>query len=88
MRGLAAAWLAAVVSVFIPVAHFLLVPGFFIFGLYLLFHNLRLRTSVAEVRGTCPDCGREQEFEIAGSWNPPHHVTCAGCQRSLVITTS
>jgi hypothetical protein len=88
LRGLAAAWTAAVVSVFIPIAHFLLVPGFFIFGLYLLIHNLRVRTSVAEARGACPDCGLEQEFEISGNWNPPHHVTCSGCQRSLLISSS
>jgi hypothetical protein len=81
-------WAAALVSVFIPVAHFLLVPGFFLAGLYLLFHNLRVQTSVTAATGVCPDCGREQEFEISGNWNPPHRLTCSGCQRSLLIRSN
>ncbi|MEJ2240496.1 MAG: hypothetical protein P8X82_19580 [Gemmatimonadales bacterium] len=86
--GLVGSWAAALVSVFIPVAHFLLVPGFFLAGLYLLFHNLRVQTSVTAATGVCPDCGREQEFEISGNWNPPHRLTCSGCQRSLLIRSN
>ncbi len=88
MIGLAASWGAAALSVFIPVAHFLLVPAFVGFGLYLLFHNLRLRVSAQQVTGTCPDCSAEQEFEVSGNWSPPHRVTCNGCQRSLVLGTA
>jgi hypothetical protein len=88
VQRLAAFWVAATIAVFIPIAHFLLVPGFFALGLYFLSRNLRVKEAVTEARGTCPDCGLEQELEVSGNWDPPHRITCRGCQRSLLLSTS
>ena len=82
-KGLALAWAGALVGFFIPVAHFLLVPGFVIAGVVLFRSRLGAREIADSMTGSCPDCGLEQDFGSAGRWEPPHTVTCKGCHRSL-----
>ena len=83
VKGLAIAWGLAVVSVFIPVAHLLLVPGFVIGGIVTFFLRIRQPDSVRAVHGTCPDCGNEQDFEPGGRWVLPRDLTCRSCWRTL-----
>lgn len=83
LQGLGKFWAAAIGSVFIPVAHFLLVPGFALFGAFTFFERLNAAQVVTAAHGTCPDCGREQKLEIGGRWRVPRDVTCTSCQRSL-----
>ena len=85
LAGLGKFWAAAIGSIFIPVAHFLLVPGFALFGAFTFFERLGARQVVTAAHGTCPDCGREQKLEIGGRWRVPRDITCAYCQRSLRI---
>ena len=82
-KGLAMAWGAALVSVFIPVAHFLLVPGFFLAGLVVFVKKMRRSVVVDSVHGTCPDCKHEQAFDASTGWHLPMHLTCANCSRLL-----
>ncbi|MCZ6756433.1 MAG: hypothetical protein O7E49_14075 [Gemmatimonadetes bacterium] len=82
-KGLAASWGAALVSVFIPVAHFILVPGFAVAGLVVLWIRLRAGEKVESVHGTCPDCGFEQDFDPPGAWSPPVSLACHNCGRTL-----
>ena len=84
-KGLAAAWAGALASVFIPVAHFLLVPGFAIAGIVVFASRIRTTEVTRSMKGTCPHCAVEQDFEPAGRWNPPHTVTCQRCYRSLTV---
>jgi len=86
--GLGSAGAAAIPAIFIPVAHFFLVPGLVAFGFYLFWRRWHTEESVHRCSGTCPDCVTEQEFDVAGSWEPPHHVTCRCCQRSLVLSVA
>ena len=85
--ALAFVWAAALVALLIPVAHFLLVPGLLMLGVYLFVSRYRTSQTVTAARGVCPDCGAEQDLDISGQWCPPHRVTCEGCQRSLVLQT-
>ena len=85
-KGLAMAWGAALVSVFIPVAHFLLVPGFFLAGLVVFAKRMRRKVVVDAVRGACPDCEHEQRFDAPGVWRLPMHLTCANCHRLLTAS--
>lgn len=84
-RGLAGAWAAAVACVFIPVAHFVLVPGLLAFGIYRFVTRMNADMVALEARGTCPDCGHAQELDVAGRWRVPRFTTCGRCQRSLRI---
>ncbi len=85
-KGLAMAWGAALASVFIPVAHFLLVPGFLLTGLAVFVKRTRRRAVVDTVRGSCPDCRHEQAFDTSSVWHLPMHLTCANCHRLLTAS--
>lgn len=75
--------LAGVVSVFIPIAHFVLVPlclvGAFVMG----FVRFTQKALVTRAHGRCPDCGAEQDLDLIGPWRGPSDLVCRGCQRPL-----
>ena len=85
VRGLAAAWGAAVASAFVPVAHFVLVPALLAFGVYRFVTRMSADVVAVGANGACPDCGRAQELDVAGRWRVPRYATCRHCQRSLRI---
>jgi hypothetical protein len=88
--GLGKWWGVAVLSVFIPVAHFVLVPSFLAYGVWQFFQRLGTVELVVDARGTCPDCGAEQALELAPRWRAPQPVTYRECHRGLqlVLPTS
>jgi len=86
IKGLATFWGVALGSVFIPVAHFLLVPSFALFGAYTFFERLSARQVVTAAEGTCPDCGKPQKLDTGGRWRVPRDVACRHCQRALRIS--
>ena len=83
--GLGKWWGIAVVSVLIPVAHFVLVPSFLAYGVWQVFQRLGTVELVIEARGTCPDCGAEQALDLAARWRAPQPVTCRLCHRGLQL---
>ena len=85
VKGLAGFWGAMVVSVFLPVAHFVLVPSFFFVGIYQFFKRLRVSELVRGAHGVCPDCGAEQDFETGARLALPMSVRCAKCRRGLTL---
>jgi len=84
LKGLAGFWGAMVVSVFIPIAHFVLVPTFFVVGIWQFVRRLKTQQLVRGAHGRCPDCGTEQDFELL-SRRFPQSVTCGSCHRGLTI---
>jgi RNA polymerase subunit RPABC4/transcription elongation factor Spt4 len=88
LKHLGICWGAAVVSVFIPVAHLFLVPGLFIAGIVLLVRDVRIGELVRQARGTCPDCGTEQTLDLTGRWRGGAEIACRNCHRLLRLTLS
>lgn len=86
LAGLGTWWGAAVLSVLIPLAHFVLVPSFFLYGAFTFARRLTADQVAVAGRGTCPDCGREQALDVAGRWSVPSNTSCRYCQRSLRVT--
>ncbi len=86
LKALGMFWGLAAVSVFIAVAHFFLVPGFFITGIVLFFRRLKPGSIIAKARGTCPNCLTEQKLDIAGRFKNPAEVMCCTCKRTLTLT--
>lgn len=82
-KGLVVAWGLAVVSIFIPVAHLFLVPGFVVGGIVVFVLRAREREVVRAVHGQCPDCGSDQDFEPGGRWILPRDFVCRSCWRTL-----
>jgi hypothetical protein len=86
LKALSKWWGIALLSVFIPVAHFVLVPSFILFGLYQFSQRLGAVQVPADAHGKCPDCGAEQPLELASRWEVPQLVTCRQCHRGLRLT--
>ncbi|MGH7605708.1 MAG: hypothetical protein ACREME_00085 [Gemmatimonadales bacterium] len=86
VKGLGACWAAALASVLIPVAHFVLVPSLLLYGAYTFWERLGTQAIATAAEGTCPDCGRAQQLETGGRWHVPRDIVCRYCQRSLHIS--
>lgn len=79
-------WGIAVLSVFIPVAHFILVPSFLAYGGWQFFQRLGTAELATDAHGTCPDCGAAQVLDLAPRWRAPQPVTCRHCHRGLRLS--
>lgn len=84
--GLGKWWGVALLSVFIPVAHFLLVPSFLLYGVFQFFQRLGTSSLATNAHGTCPDCHTQQTLELAVRWRVPQPVTCRSCHRGLRLS--
>lgn len=76
----------ALLAVFVPVAHFVLVPSFALYGVWEFAQRLGTAELAADARGMCPDCGGEQWLDLAARWYAPQAVTCRYCHRGLRIS--
>jgi hypothetical protein len=86
LAGLGKWWGIALGSVFIPVAHFILVPSFVLYGMVQFAQRLATVTLATDAHGTCPDCHAEQTLEVAARWHVPQAVTCRSCHRGLQLS--
>jgi hypothetical protein len=88
-RGLAVlaiCWGAAVAAVFIPVAHFVLVPGLAIVGLVGALFRAREGRQILRVHGTCPRCGRVEDFVPEVGLHRSLAVTCPRCFNHISVS--
>ena len=83
LAALGACWALALVSVFVPVAHFVLVPAFTVAGVVVAGLRLREDRRLVGVSGTCPRCGTEQEFEAGGRFEYSRTLDCPRCHQLL-----
>lgn len=87
LRGLAQCWGLALLGVFIPVAHFFLVPGLGIAGLVVFWRRRNTDIIIVAGRGSCPDCGTEQALDLPSRWSPDLTVDCRQCHRRLRLSS-
>src|SRR2546425_208190 len=71
LKGLVTWWGVALVSVLIPIAHFVLVPSFFLYGVYTFARRLTADQVAMAGRGACPDCRAERALDVTGRWPVP-----------------
>jgi hypothetical protein len=86
LGGLGTWWGIALGSVFIPVAHFLLVPSFLLYGIWQFVQHLGTTSLATDAHGICPDCHTEQALELSPQWRVPQPVTCRNCHRGLRLS--
>lgn len=87
LRSLGFAWLISLGTVFIPVLHFVLVPGFFFFGIYLFAKTYRRDTFVVSGSGACPSC--QNTFQVpAGPDTWPQQEVCQNCRWTVILKKS
>lgn len=77
-------WAAAVLSVALPIAHFVLVPAFFLAGPIVAYLILKQESVVLGGQGTCPNCAAT--FTIARApYRFPISDLCTGCRTNVSI---
>lgn len=79
-------WLLAGITLFIPLAHFVLVPGFLIAGpviAYLTFKTTQVRDHTT---GACPACDTGIKINMDGKDELPKWTYCPSCNMPLQIT--
>lgn len=80
-------WLLALVSVPIVIAHWVLVPGFFIAGPVLAVMLFRTRESRNRAEGVCPSCQKSVGIKFEAKDSLPKWTYCPLCKESLLIDT-
>ena len=85
LAGWLGCWLLAAITLFIPVAHIIAVPAFFIGGIVLLARRSREGRTFVEGRGSCPACGAEQTFRLRGRFALPKETACPTCRARVVV---
>ncbi|MEQ1832760.1 MAG: hypothetical protein ABL977_06855 [Candidatus Eisenbacteria bacterium] len=78
-------WALAVLAVFLPLLHFVLVPLLLVGTPLLALQRLGERVSVLDVRGTCPGCGVAQEQRIKSAARPRLEFRCDSCRRAIGV---
>ena len=83
VKVLAGFWLAAAVTAFIPIAHFVLVPALFLAGPVMAFLRYRVDTASENVTVRCPACDQEVTIPLEPSDKLPMYAYCPHCNQSL-----
>ena len=83
---LALLWVLAGVSLFIPLAHFVLVPGFLIAGPVVAVMVYRSEWARESAEGKCPVCGEEITIKLEARDEIPKWTYCPACNAALQIT--
>ena len=79
-----ACWIGALLSIALPIVHFLLVPGLIVAGPVVYYFVIRRKSVIVGGEGLCPHCGAVHPISRA-----PHHFPlpeiCANCRSSLSL---
>jgi hypothetical protein len=78
-------WGLALVSVLIPIAHFVLVPGFFVAGIIAARFRVQEERTLLTVSAICPRCESKQKFAPNTRFEPGKTISCPGCKNDLVV---
>ena len=84
LKSLGIFWGAAVASILIPFAHFILVPGFLLAGVAVPFYIYSTDNIILEGAGVCPKCAESLVIHrSAHKW--PLREICKHCRVDVVI---
>jgi hypothetical protein len=83
--GLGMFWALALGGLFIPIAHFILVPVFLTAGIIMAVKRSRENRRLAEVRGPCPRCGAQQTYKAGGRFETGKSLDCPACHGTFAL---
>jgi hypothetical protein len=84
-KAWAGCWGAAIVAVFLPVLHFVLVPALLVGGPLYAMVMMRERVTVLGADGDCPMCGAAQHPRLKAGASERMEFRCEGCRRALAL---
>lgn len=85
LRALATCWALALIAVFLPVLHFVLVPSLLVAGPLVAALRLREAHTVQSATGECPVCHEAQAFALSGAWRETVLLRCEKCGRAIEL---
>ncbi len=86
--ALLGSWAVAGACIFVPVAHFVLVPAFVGVGLVLGVVRLRDDVSLIAAQGMCPRCHVQRKLEASGRFRDGTTVHCDGCGCQIAASSA
>jgi len=78
-------WLLAFVSVFLIIAHWVLVPGFFIAGPIMAVVTYKTKQAAEKCTGQCPSCNEDISVKMDPKDTLPKWTYCPSCSKPLHI---
>ena len=85
LDGLARCWGLAVVAVFVPLLHFILVPALVLAGPLVARWRWLERASVLRAHGRCPGCGADLDLPLKQPAREELSFRCTACGRPLAL---
>jgi len=79
------AWLLALITAFIPIAHFFLVPLFLIAGPVMAVMKYKLETVLEKAHGVCPECSKAVDIILEPTDKLPKRTYCPDCNKPLQL---
>lgn len=83
ITALVVCWVIAAVTLFIPIAHFFLVPAFLIAGPIVAFSRYRQVDSKEKVEGICPRHNGEISVNLENTDQLPKWTYCPECNGAI-----
>lgn len=84
-KVLGIAWLLALITAFIPIAHFFLVPLFLIAGPVMAFMKYKAETVLEKAHGACPECSKAVDINLDPADKLPKRTYCPSCNKPLQL---
>jgi len=84
-KVLGISWALAVVTLFIPIAHFVLVPLFGLGGPIMAVMKYRVDNVAEKAHGVCPECQQTVDIELDPADKLPKWTYCPSCNKPLQL---
>ena len=78
-------WGIAALCILIPIAHFLLVPLFFIMGIAKSIKILHKAEDGLYAKGSCPSCEQHVKLNLENNANLPQWIDCPNCKEAIEL---
>ncbi|MBI5451628.1 MAG: hypothetical protein HY940_09765 [Gammaproteobacteria bacterium] len=85
VRMLGICWGLALAAVFVPIVHFILVPGFLVAGVVMAIRRYRQPTEPNGLHGQCPGCQRAVVLRLEAGETLPQWKYCPECNAGLQL---
>ena len=85
LKSLLVFWAIATVSILIPIAHFLLVPGFLLGGIIVASRRWKVVEEGRDATGLCPSCGNHICIQLNKNAELPQWHDCPECSKPLAL---
>lgn len=85
IKSLLGLWGIAAVCLLIPVAHFILVPGFLVGGIIVASRRMKTAEEGIDAEGTCPACNNDIQIPLEKNAELPQWHDCPQCGDPLEL---